>query len=119
MSLETETEGRRTSTVRTDGASQTGRTARGITEPLFWIWTAAWMIEGARLVPETRGAGGPLVGAAMGFAVAMFPALLLSLARTGRGAFAARIVALGIGGTLLMAALWLAFPATRMGWQPW
>ncbi len=99
--------------------AETGhRSARSITGPLFWIWTAAWMVEGARLVPETRGAAGSLVGAAMGFAVAMFPALLLSLARIGRGALAARIVVLGTAGAALAAAVWLAFPETRTLWVP-
>ena len=98
--------------------TETRRPARGITGPLFAIWTAAWMIAGARLVPETRGAAGLLVGAAMGFAVAMFPALLLSLARTGRGAFAARIVVLGVAGAALAATAWLAFPETRYAWEP-
>ncbi len=94
------------------------RSARSITGPLFWIWTAAWMIEGAYLVPETRGAAGPLVGAAAGFVVAMFPALLLSLARIGRGALAARIVVLGTAGAALAATAWLAFPETRYAWEP-
>ncbi len=96
----------------------TGRPARSITGPLFTLWTMACMVEGARLVPETRGAAGPLVGAAMGFAVAMFPALLLSLARTGRTAFAVRIVTLGTAGALLAAAVWLAFPGSRTLWVP-
>ncbi len=94
------------------------RSARSITGPLFWIWTAACMIEGAYLVPETRGAAGPLVGAAAGFVVAAFPALLLSLARTGRTAFAVRIVTLGTAGAALAAATWLAFPETRYAWSP-
>ncbi len=99
--------------------AETGRrTARGITAPLFAIWTLAWMLAGARLVPATRGAAGPLVGAAIGFAVAMFPALLLSLARIGHSALAARIVALGTAGAALAAAAWLAFPETRYAWVP-
>ena len=98
--------------------TETPRPARGITAPLFAIWAAAWMIEGARLVPATRGAAGPLVGAAWGFAVAMFPVLLLSLARIGRRALAARIVALGAAGAALAATAWLAFPETRYAWVP-
>ena len=99
--------------------AETGRKpGSSVAAPLFLIWTAAWMLAGARLVPETRGIAGPFVGASMGFAVAMFPALLLSLARTGRTAFAARIVALSTAGAMLAAAVWLAFPETRTLWVP-
>jgi hypothetical protein len=102
-------------TFQAETGRKSGLSAAGA---LFAIWTLAWMIEGASLVPATRGPLGPLVGAAMGFAVAMFPALLFSLARTGRGALAARIVVLGTAGAVLAAAVWLAFPETRYAWEP-
>ncbi len=68
---------------------KSGLSATGV---LFAAWTVVCVIKGASLAYATRGAAGLPVGAAMGFAVAMFPALLFWLARKGLGAFAARIV---------------------------
>ena len=99
--------------------TETGRrSGRSIAAPLFTLWTAVWMIEGARLVPETRGIACLFAGAGMGFVVAQFLLLLILLARMGRTAFAVRIVTLGTAGALLAAAVWLAFPGSRTLWVP-